>query len=136
APEAARALVRELIELAPYTSARTDTHVTVTLDPARAAPRPRDLLASVAEVTRWLPGLEAGLSSCGVAVLGRETMATLTARVRGAFDPISRDEIARQGEQQLLRHWVQAAPVAASETWDRYQHDSGISVSWALREAP
>ncbi|GAA5160963.1 type VII secretion protein EccE [Pseudonocardia eucalypti] len=136
APAAAQALMRELIELAPYTSARTDSWVTVTLDPARSAPRPRDLLASVAEVTRWLPGLESGLSSCGVAVLGRETMSSLTARVRAAFDPISRDEIARQGEQQLLRHWVQAAPVAASETWDRYQHDSGFSVSWALREAP
>lgn len=136
APAAARELIRELIELAPATSAQTDTRVTVTLDPGRAAPRPPDLLASVAEVTRWLPGLEAGLASCGVAMLGRESVSGLTARVRAAFDPAARDEIARQGEQHQLRHWVQAAPIAALETWDSYQHDSGISVSWALLEAP
>ncbi|MDT7656886.1 MAG: hypothetical protein QOF38_1601 [Pseudonocardiales bacterium] len=136
APVAARNLMRELIELSPSTSAQTDTRVTVTLDPSRAAPRPPDLLASVAEVTRWLPGLEAGLSSCGVAVLGRESVSSLTSRMRSAFDPASRDEIARQGEQQQLQQWSQAAPIAANETWDTYQHDSGISVSWALREAP
>jgi hypothetical protein len=136
APAAARALMHELIELTPSTSARTDARVTVTLDPSRAAPRPPDLLASVAEVTRWLPGLEAGLASCGVAVLGRESISSLTARVRSAFDPVSRDEIARQGEQHQLRHWAQAGPIAANETWDSYQHDSGVSVSWALGEAP
>lgn len=136
APAAAVGLMHELVELTPSTSARTDTRVTVTLDPARAAPRPPDLLASVAEVTRWLPGLEAGLSSCGVAVLGRESVPGLTARVRAAFDPASRDEITRLGAAHQLRHWAQAAPVAATETWEHYQHDSGISVSWALREAP
>ncbi len=136
APPVARNLMEELVELTPSTSAQTDTRVTVTLDPARAAPRPADLLASVAEVTRWLPGLEAGLSSCGVGVLGRETVSGMTARVRSAFDPIARDDIARQGEQHQLRQWAQAGPVAATETWDAYQHDSGLSVSWALREAP
>jgi hypothetical protein len=87
-------------------------------------------------VTRWLPGLEAGLSSCGVAVLGRESISGLTARVRSAFDPVSRDEIAGQSETHQLRHWAQAGPIAANETWDSYQHDSGLSVSWALSEAP
>jgi hypothetical protein len=136
APPAARQLMHELIELTPASSARTETRVTVTMDPSRAAPRPSDLLASVAEVTRWLPGLEAGLSACGVAVLGRESTSSLIARVRSAFDPVARDEIERQGEQHQLRHWAQAGPVAAQETWDAYQHDSGLSVSWALREAP
>lgn len=136
APPLARDMMTELIELTPTTSAQTDCRVTITLDPSRAAPRPRDLLASVAEVTRWLPGLEAGLSACGVAVLGRESVSGLTARVRSAFDPVAREAIARQGEQQQLRQWAQAAPVAAQELWDCYQHDSGLSVSWALREAP
>ncbi|MGQ0481191.1 MAG: SCO6880 family protein [Pseudonocardia sp.] len=136
APPVARQLMHELVELTPATSAHTDTRVTITLDPARAAPRPTDLLGSVAEVTRWLPGLEAGLTSCGVGVLGRETVSGLTARIRSAFDPVSRDEIARQGEAHQLRSWAHAGPVAATETWDAYRHDSGISVSWALLEAP
>lgn len=136
APPLARRLMHELVELTPATSAHTDTRVTITLDPARAAPRPTDLLGSVAEVTRWLPGLEAGLSSCGVGVLGRDSVSGLTARVRSAFDPMSRDEIASQGAANQLRHWAQSGPVAATETWETYRHDSGISVSWALMEAP
>ena len=36
---------------------------------------------------------------------------------------------------QLLE-WADAGPVAAVEDWDTYRHDSGVSVSWALREAP
>lgn len=141
APPVARRLLEELVALTPSTSAQTDTRVTITLDPARAAPRPVDLLASVAEVTRWLPGLEAGLAQCGVGVLGRESVSGLAARIRGAFDPVSRDEIARQGGAHAgaadqLRHWSQAGPVSATETWDAYRHDSGSSVSWALLEAP
>jgi hypothetical protein len=136
APPVARQLMEELVALTPSTSAQTDTRVTITLDPSRSAPRPTDLLGSVAEVTRWLPGLEAGLTSCGVGVLGRESASGLTARVRSAFDPVSRDDIARQNAANQLRHWAQAGPVAATETWDAYRHDSGISVSWALLEAP
>jgi len=136
APPLARNLMQELIELTPSTSAQTDCRVTITLDPARAAPRPPDLLASVAEVTRWLPGLEAGLASCGVAVLGRETVSGLTGRVRAAFDPAARDDIIRSAEAQQLRQWAQASPITATEAWDSYQHDSGLSVTWALLEAP
>jgi hypothetical protein len=33
-------------------------------------------------------------------------------------------------------NWASAGPQAASEHWDRYQHDSGISVTWTWREAP
>ena len=32
--------------------------------------------------------------------------------------------------------WRDAGPLRASETWDRWWHDSGVSVSWALAEAP
>ena len=37
-----------------------------------------------------------------------------------------------------MRCWSgrEAGPVAAVEHWDHYRHDSGLSVSWALREAP
>jgi len=136
APAVARELMEELIAHTPSTAAATETRVTITLDPAKAAPRPQDLLASVAEVTRWLPGLESGLASCGVAVLGRESVAGLTARVRAAFDPAARDEINRQDRRRLLTEWAEAGPVGASETWDAYRHDSGLSATWALREAP
>ena len=51
--------------------------------------------------------------------------------VRAAFDPAARPHLAAAGLE-----WADAVPVAAREDWDLYRHDSGVSVSWALREAP
>jgi hypothetical protein len=47
-----------------------DTRVSITFDPNRATPRPKSVLEAVAEVTRWLPGLETALGAAGVAVWG------------------------------------------------------------------
>ena len=46
-PAAARAVLGELVDATPATSADVDTRVSVTFDPARANPRPTDL------VPRW-----------------------------------------------------------------------------------
>lgn len=146
-PPAAQAVMADLVAATPTTSADVDTRVAITFDPSRATPRPDDLLAAVAEVTRWLPSLEAGLASCGVAVLGRATAAWLTGRLRMAYDPASRPDVARavatsgigggtDGEVHELLIWSEAGPVRASEAWDHWRHDSGISVSWAMAEAP
>ena len=35
-----------------------------------------------------------------------------------------------------LLAWDDARPITAEETWQHYRHDSGLSVAWALREAP
>jgi hypothetical protein len=153
APAAARQVIYELAAATPATSADVDTRVAITFDPARANPRPADLVAAVAEVTRWLPGLEAGLAACGVAVLGRATVDGLIGRLRVAYDPASRGDVARalatphpspgypsagrggRSDRELLA-WAEAGPLRASEAWDRWWHDSGVSVSWALAEAP
>ena len=71
APAPARAVLDELLAATPTISADVDTRVAVTFDPARATPKPADLLAAVAEVVRWLPGIEASLAGCGVALQGR-----------------------------------------------------------------
>jgi hypothetical protein len=135
APEAARRTMAELLAQAPA-AAETSTTVTITMDPDRAVPRADDLLSRVAEVTRWLPGLEAGLAGCGAAVLDRESVSDLTARVRAAFDPAARHEIAAEDGADRLHEWAEAAPIGTSEGWGEYRHDSGTSVSWALLEAP
>ncbi len=103
----------------------------VCLDPARATPKPADLLAACVEVGRWLPGLETQLAACGVAVHGRATLTWLARAIRAAFDPATRPHL-----HTAALEWVDAVPAAAREEWDHYRHDSGISVSWALREAP
>ena len=51
--------------------------------------------------------------------------------MRAAFDPAARPDLAGAAPA-----WADAVPVAAREEWDHYRHDSGVSVAWALREAP
>ncbi|OLM29086.1 putative integral membrane protein [Pseudonocardia sp. Ae717_Ps2] len=137
APASAQAVMAELAATAPSSSAEVDCRVSVTFDPALATPRPPDLAAGVAEVTRWLPGLESHLAMAGVAVRGRATAAWLTGRLRVAYDPASRSDLTDYDEQadELLR-WSEAGPVSFQESWDHWQHDSGLSVSWAMVEAP
>jgi hypothetical protein len=103
-----------------------------------------DLLAAVGEVTHQLPGIEARLSTVGVTVLGRASASWITGRLRMAYDPASRAETPRDDmemeffadpEQELLR-WAEAGPLRATEAWNHWRHDSGLSVSWALQEAP
>ena len=133
-PQAPRLARRVLTELAASTAARSasvEVHLAVCLDPARATPKPADLLAATIEVGRWLPGLETALASCGVAVRARATTGWLARRIRAAFDPDTRPHL-----PATTLDWADAVPVAAAEGWDHYRHDSGVSVAWALREAP
>lgn len=146
APGLARRIMGELAELTPATTAEVDTRVAVCLDPARATPRPGDLLAAAVEVGQRLPAIENQLAACGVAVLGRASTDWLTGRIRAAFDPHGRPDLARhtthpepdgrnsEGREALA--WAEAGPVAARERWDTYRHEGGLSVTWGLREAP
>jgi len=136
APALARQIMAELADLTPATAAEADTRVSVCLDPSRATPRPADLLAAAVEVGRRLPAVENQLAACGVAVLGRATTGWLTARIRAAFDPQQRPDLTRLSDPDELLAWCDAGPVAARERWDSYRHEGGLSVTWALREAP
>jgi hypothetical protein len=136
APPLSRRILDELVELTPATTADIDTRVSICLDPARATPRPTDLLAAAVEVGRRLPAVENSLASCGVAVLGRASTGWITGRIRAAFDPHLRPDITRLGETDSVLTWQEAGPVAAREHWDSYRHEGGLSVTWALREAP
>jgi hypothetical protein len=40
------------------------------------------------------------------------------------------------GHHPDLLLWSEAGPVRAQESWEHYRHDSGISVAWAMVEAP
>lgn len=136
APQAAREVMAELVEASPAAIADVDTHIAVTFDPARANPRPAELLDVVAEVTYLLPGIEASLSSVGVTVQGRATVDWITRRLRVAYDPAARADIARDLPESEVMAWHEAGPLRAEEAWEHWRHDSGISLAWALQEAP
>lgn len=140
APDDVRRLMHELVARSPAASADVDTRVSVTFDPAAAAPRLRDLDDAVEEISRQLIGLESSLATCGVTVLGRASADEIAGIVRTAFDPAARGDVQRalavHGPDGEALDWADAGPVAADERWDHYRHDSGVSVTWGWREAP
>ncbi len=136
APAAAREVMQELVDASPATVADVETHVAITFDPARANPRPDDLLGLVAEVTCHLPGIESSLSTVGVTVLGRASVEWLTGRLRVAYDPASRADVARALPGGEMSAWQDAGPMRARESWEQWEHDSGTSIAWAMQEAP
>lgn len=142
APEAARQIVAAVAAAAPHAAASTSTRLSVTFDPKADPARPGDLTAAAAAVTRALQGLLPGLGACGVAVDGLAGPAELTGMVRAAYDPAARGEIARllsggrPARDAPALAWEDAGPVGAREYTDSYQHDSGVSVTWAWHEAP
>jgi hypothetical protein len=140
APKPARDIIGCLVASAPATAADVDTRVTITFDPQASPARPRTLQDAVAEVGRILHGLQAQLGSCGVTITGRARAADLAGVIRVAYDPDTRGEVNRllataTADDPRLT-WASAGPSGAEELWDRYRHGSGISVSWAWREAP
>lgn len=140
APPGARQITSELVADSPTHSADADAWVAIVCDPALAHPKPENLLAAVAEVTRILPTIETRLSGCGVTVLARADIAWLARRLRVAYDPAAagasapdRTEMAQRDE---LAWWADAGPVAAQEEWSHWRHDSGMSVAWTWEQAP
>jgi hypothetical protein len=142
APRAALDIMDQLVATAPAAAADVDTRVSVTFDPARSPAAPKTISDAITETGQTLTGLESALGTCGVTVLGRAHAADIAGVVRTAFDPAVRGQVNRllaagvgpKLEDQL--NWASAGPAGAQERWDCYQHDSGISVSYAWREAP
>jgi hypothetical protein len=139
APAPARAIMSELVRTAPAAAADVDTRVSITFDPRVSAAGPKDLFEAVAELGRILDGLASRLGGCGVSVRGRATAAEIAGTVRTAFDPDARGEVNRLlsgADTEDVLTWCDAGPVAAIEHTDRYEHDGGVSVSWAWHEPP
>jgi hypothetical protein len=141
-PLAARQIMRQLVQAAPAAAADVDTRVSITFDPKASPAAPAGLMAAAAEVGRIMHGLESALGTCGVTVLGRASAVEIAGVVRTAFDPAARGEVNRIVAQAGTARpaqafgWADAGPVGAEEQPGWYQHDSGISVTWAWHEAP
>ena len=141
-PLTARQIMGQLVQAAPAAAADVDTRVSITFDPKVAPAAPADLMAAAAEVGRTMHGLESALGTCGVTVLGRASAAEIAGVVRTACDPAARGEVnrilARQRGARPAQElgWADAGPIGADEQPGWYQHDSGVSVTWAWHEAP
>ena len=142
APRPAVEIMDQLVATAPAAAADVSTWVSLTFDPHAFPAQPHDVPAAVAEVGQALTGLESALGACGVTVLGRARATDIAGMVRVAFDPAVRGQVTRLLASRISHElegqvtWASAGPAGAEEHWDCYRHDSGISVSWAWREAP
>jgi len=59
-------------------------------------------------------------------------------QVRGAYDPAVQQttDAARSSGEGTQVLWTDAGPAAHREKWGSYPHDSGVSVTYAMAEAP
>ncbi|MEU6034147.1 SCO6880 family protein [Actinomadura sp. NPDC047616] len=135
APELARQALDEIVRTYPAGSAQVSTRVAVTY---AAAPRPgakrRTMEEMAREIGTRIPGLTANLAMTGAGTARPMNAAELAKAVRVAYDPDAQSLLETLGDDDIS--WDKAGPVAAQEYWDRYVHDSGVSVTWGMSEAP
>jgi hypothetical protein len=133
APDLARQVLEEVVRTYPAGSATVETRVslTYTVPPGRRALSHEDMCR---EVAARLPNLHSGLSAAGAGGVNPMTPRSLAAAVRAAYDPAVALDLARMPNAEVS--WEQAGPVAARESWDFYRHDSGVSRTWGMVEAP
>ncbi|MET8007872.1 SCO6880 family protein [Nonomuraea glycinis] len=139
APDLAVAVLNDVVRTYPAGSAQVRTRIAVTYAAApRGSGRRRTTDAMIGEIATRLPGLTAGLSMTGAGAVRPLTSADIAETIRIAYDPASHEPLdaARSGGAPLLQSWDQIGPAAAQEAWDHYRHDSGISVTWGMSEAP
>lgn len=133
APQLARQVLDEVVATYPAGAALVETRVSLTYAP----PPGRHRLSHsdmCREVAARLPHLHAGLSAAGAGGVGPASPRWLAACVRAAYDPAVALELAR--DPGAAPPWDAAGPVAAREAWDHYRHDSGVSRTWGMVEAP
>ncbi|MEU8024681.1 SCO6880 family protein [Micromonospora haikouensis] len=132
APALALQVLDDVVRSSPAGSATVDARVSLTY----TAPPGRSMSHEdvCREVAARLPHLHAGLTGATGAGIVPMSARSLAAVVRAAYDPAAALDLAR--DPYLAPDWTQAGPVATRESWDSYRHDSGISRTWCMVEAP
>jgi hypothetical protein len=136
APPLARRVMEEVVATYPAGSATIETRVSLTFapPPRQKSGRVWDHAAMCREIATRLPGLVDGLSGTGAGAVYPMSTQELTAAIRTAYDPVAASDIARARDARIP--WEECGPVSTREAWDHYRHDSGVSVTWAMQEAP
>jgi hypothetical protein len=141
APTLAREVMADVVETYPRAAATTDTRVTLTFAAPRARrPRSGGPVRRVSDeemcrrIAARLPGLAQTLRATGAGAVVPMSAGDLAAVCRAAYDPVAAAQISRAPRDTVV--WADCGPVAATERWDHYLHDSGVSVTWGLAAAP
>ena len=139
APEAAKAILREVIRTYPEGSATVRAWVSLTFNASlRAGSRKREPEDVARDIASRIPGLGARLQSTGAGIARPMSGQELCEVVRIAYDPPAAliiDEAHAAGSPVALT-WGEVGPTATQANWDEYRHDSAFSVSWTMTGAP
>jgi hypothetical protein len=138
APELAAQVLEQAAASYPAGSAQVSTRIAITWGPAMLSGRREDSDIA-AEIGNRLPGLAEGLARTGAGTAVPMSAEALAEMVRVAYDPacaLDVDAARENGPSGSGISWEQAGPVAAQEFWGSLRHDSGVSVTWCMEEAP
>jgi hypothetical protein len=141
-PEAhplAREMMEEVADTYPAGSAnvRAMTALTFTGSGRRiGSPRPREQVAR--DLAYRVHAFTNLLEKAGAGATRPMSQQALAEVVLTAYDPLSAAafEQARVDGEPADVGWDDVGPQAAEARWDSYRHDSGISVTWAVTQAP
>lgn len=139
APAFAQAMLHEVVATYPSGSAAVRAYVSVTFSAAaRVNGRRRDADEMARELASRLPGITQGLSATGAGAARPLSAGELCEVIRIAYDPEVAtliDDAHAAGENTGLR-WPDVGPSGHQANWDSYRHDSALSVTWQMTEAP
>lgn len=133
APAFAREVMTDVVRLYPEDTHTVRAWITLTFDSRGAKP---DVAGR--EIATRLPHLTRALEACGAGATRPCTAADVCRIVRVAYDPAAAEELDKavvDGDLPELE-WGDVGPAAAEAGWDQYRHDSGLSVTWEMTEAP
>jgi len=146
APALARTVMGQIRQLYPTGGAMLRVTAVVVYSPAvirhssRAGTDRRggDLDAVRMELGTRVPLLCRLLSEAGGGAVTPLPPTELAELVRSAYDPAAEEFIARARLTPAGSgvDWANAGPVAAASSWSSYTHDSGVSRTWAMWDAP
>ncbi|MFH8470888.1 SCO6880 family protein [Streptomyces sp. NPDC017991] len=136
APEAAKAVMREVVDRYPTAASEMNTYICLTYGLAPGQKRESEDVIN--DLAIRLPGLLSGLMGAGGGPALALSAEQISEVVRVAYDPAVAGDIlearAEHGGSGLT--WEDAGPTAAVEKARSYQHDSGVSRTWLLTLAP
>lgn len=139
APEAARAMLAEVVADYPVGSAAICAWVALTFS---QSPRPGGRRRSVDDLTRdlasRLPALCQGLHAAGGGAARPASAQELCELIRCAYDPDAAAVIeeARTLGETLDLTWADVGPAGAQANWGTYRHDGATSMTWAMTQPP
>jgi len=138
APAFAGEVLDEILTTYPVGGSSIHCYVALTFVLATSSGARRSLEETVRDLASRLPSLTQRLEATGAGAVRPASAAELCQLVRTAYDPAAAallDEAAARGEVVEM-DWSDVGPTAHEAGWTSYRHDSGLSTTWLMSQAP